>query len=304
MKTSDERAAERDVVVCVPTGPGTLRIEIVQFLFTLLRWANRQPTPTRLHLVANATMKGVDFARNDLLRRTRKEVPNYTEILFIDNDIAPTEDCLRVLDIPGDIVAGLVHFPIAEVKLEQDPHPFSTPFTIGPMSFYLSEHGVPIASTPVGANNDLVYEVDAVGFSFCRISRWLLEDPRMEHRWYVDFEGNHAPITHAALVQDRATLESMPCVFFTPRNACGHTTTTEDVNFCMRAKKLGARILIDTKARPDHAKTFWTNRVGEAIYNASTEAGFEINEGVLAAMREERLKYFDDMIARATKDKA
>lgn len=166
-----------------------------------------------IHVISQVDACVIHWARNDLLRRRRKDA-DY--VLFCDDDIVVTKDTLeRLLSHKKDIVAGLC------TKRIDPPEPVFRQW-----KDEIQNYGI-IIEWPQGK----LVEVDATGTGLIMISRKVIEEVALNYYpfskkgdgfWFEFLRGPHG------------------------------AEWGEDVSFCWKARRLGFQIFVDTSVVPGH----------------------------------------------------
>jgi len=160
----------------------------------------------------------VEFMRNRLVSMALAD-PSVTDLWFIDSDVMPSPNAFSLLrHIEFDIAAGVYQIPDAKRGTV-----WSAYHAHGPDAF---THIRDLSLTP--------FEAGGAGTGAMMISRRVLEDPRL--RLGPDIDG-------------------IPALFRTVRKPTGECETTDDLDFCRRARALDYRILVDPRVRFGHIKT-------------------------------------------------
>lgn len=179
-----------------------------------------------IHVISQVDACVIHWARNDLLRRRRKDADF---VLFCDDDIVVEKDTLeRLLSHKKDIVAGLC------TKRADPPEPVFRQWLDE-----IQNYGI-IMEWPEGK----LVEVDATGTGLLLVSRKVIEDVARE---FYPFSNNG----------DGFWFEFMKG----PHGA----EWGEDVSFCWKARRLGFRIFVDTSVVPGHIGDY-PYGVGDFLY--------------------------------------
>jgi hypothetical protein len=165
----------------------------------------------------------VEFARNLLVQEFLKT--DCDRLWFLDADMLPAPPfSARILDIEGDIVGAAVPIIrsnqiITNTFLRND----NSPSGVG-------------TAIPTDPTVTMIEGVDAVGTGCMVIKRKVLEDSRM--RLPGEYRDQKGKKQH--LGKDDA-----PPIFRFRRKPNGAPLSGEDVDFCLRAKKLGYSVTAD-----------------------------------------------------------
>ena len=149
---------------------------------------------------------------------------------FLDNDVLPAANVLDLLDVDGDVVAGVV------------------PFQHCTSGAYLKLRDLDDLSsrTEDYTGTGTLLDVTCVGTACTWIRREVLEDPKMHlGRDYVRPDGR----------ADRLGDEEPPSIFRYNWLPNGDTMMGEDFDFSYRASRLGYRVRYDGRVVCDHVKT-------------------------------------------------
>jgi len=209
----------------------------VSFLWWLdsIRLLNNDPNhPRQYEIMYVPGYRPVAFARNMAVKEFLKH-PTATKMWFIDDDLVPTENSLKIFESSADIVSGLYYL-------------------------LLMDNGVPKVSssiyTKVGSGFDQIdiknrllgqdiVPIDAAGTGTLLISRKIFDDNRMKLSGdYLTAEGEPTTLTED---------EAIP-YFRTLFKANGCEERSEDIDFVWRCKQLGYRCEAVLDARFLHKK--------------------------------------------------
>ncbi len=180
---------------------------------------------------------GVEYARNLLCGKMLKT--KASRLWFFDYDVTPPPNCFDLLHVDADIVGGL--YPMRR----QNPDN-----AIGIMFPCLlrNEDGTYRMFKPEADHREPVIPVDATGMGMTIIRRELLEDPLMRL----------GPDAHL----------DAPAIFRTPREINGKLISTEDIDFCERAKAHGYSIYAKLDVVGDHRKVMNLGLVWRSMESA------------------------------------
>jgi len=160
----------------------------------------------------------VEFMRNCIVGMVLAD-PTVTDLWFIDSDTQPSINAMSLLRHDADIVAGVYPIPDAEVG-----QVWSAYEPAG--EIYRKMTTLP----------DAPFEAGGAGTGAMLIKRKVLADARM--RLGMGKEGEP------------------PWVFRTVRSGSGACEMTDDLDFCLRARKAGYHILVDPSVRFGHVKEY------------------------------------------------
>lgn len=183
-------------------------------------WFEYLPVP-EVRPVSYARNCGIyEFLRSDCNR-----------LWFIDNDIIPPPDAFDLLEIDEDVVVGVCPLPGRE-QITTNVYK------------YTGEWPKPW-STTVPTDAMQVEEIDAGGTGSMIIKRKVLEDPALRLRSeFFDLEG------HPRCLDE----EEAPPVFQDLFKPNGQRYAGQDLEFCLRAKKAGYKIVTNYQIFHGHFK--------------------------------------------------
>ncbi len=214
----------------------------IAHLFSLAHQMNVKPGhPYRYSVSTAEGVNGFALVRNSIAQQFMK---SGADILWmIDDDIAPQPDAFGLLLADADIVAPLM--PMLQYNMDCQKRGLVfveeyVAFRFGDLSdMATKQYAKPVPGTGV-------VEVDAVGFGCVVIQGKVLKDERLLESGR--FERPDGKVYD--LVQD----EPPPLFHYRtmPNGACA---LSEDVDFCLRAKRLGYTVKVDTSIEVGHKKT-------------------------------------------------
>ena len=167
----------------------------------------------------------------------------------VDNDMFPLNNFFDLLDVDADICAGLF--------LRYEQHGLTNPGKFNVCAYNLAEDGTPLPIAPKPTEGPIL-DVDAVGGGCMLIRRHVLEDKRMLlDDAYTDIRGQ------------RRTLgpEEAPPIFRRQYKANGECIQSADIDFCLRAKKLGYSVKVHLNIPVDQQVTVGLNGVLASLRN-------------------------------------
>lgn len=194
----------------------------VSFLWWIdnIRALNSDPNHPRIYEIMYVPgLRPVAFARNSAVRQFLQH-PTATKLWFIDDDLVPTDDSLKIFDSNADMVSGLYW-----LLLMKDSRPtFSS-------AIYKK---IPGGFEMINPKNRLIGQniipIDASGTGSLLISRKIFEDRRMLNS--MEYQEADGGIT----ILDAN--EALP-YFRTLHKSNGSEERSEDIDFTWRAKQLG-----------------------------------------------------------------
>ena len=187
-----------------------------------------------------------EYARNVLCRHFLDSDAEY--LWFIDSDTMPSDDSLKLMDAVGaDIFAGV--YPIGR----QDKGNRVLAVDWG-MYKKVENSDYGHVSLPLEAyQKDEIIDVDAAATGCMVISRKVIE------HFAKDAEKDE---------------DGTPAIFKWPKKCTGKSATSDDFDFCMRAKEVGFNIKVHTGVRWGHLKLKDLQDVYEQLKSA-WKAGYE-----------------------------
>lgn len=194
----------------------------VSFLWWVdaLRSLNSDPNHPRTYEVMYVPgLRPVSFARN--VAATNFLNSKADKLWFIDDDLLPTDDSIKIFDSKADIVSGLYYL----LLMVNAKPTFSS-------AIYRKINGGFDMINPknrlIGQN---IIPIDAAGTGTLLISRKVLEDPKM-------MNSNQYVMADSGNLITLASDEANPH-FRTQYKANGSEERSEDIDFVWRAKQLG-----------------------------------------------------------------
>lgn len=176
-----------------------------------------------------------EFARNTIIEKFLSD-PGGDTLIMIDNDMIlhGHDTLLKLLDTPDYDIAG----PLQLMGFRHDTRDDAGNVTGQPKIYPVC--GMYDRSRPAGkrfvpvlpVNGEKHTQVDIVGSGIMAIKRRVLEDPRMQ------IEPGMSP----------------PAIFRNVYEANGNRTRGLDVDFCVRARELGYRVVVNWSATSGHFK--------------------------------------------------
>jgi len=191
-----------------------------------MRWAVRlAELSAPPHRIVTKSTAGIDLARELTVEDALATDPDY--LLFLDSDVIPPVDVfgqLRQRDTP--VVSGLYY-----VDTPEQPHP---------AMWRLDDQDAP---TPVAADREGLYNVDAVGLGCLLVAAPVFEDIEQPwFRWTRGYDDHPWDLSHEG---------EKPGV-------------SEDFYFCHKLDEAGYDIYLDTTVQCLHEKTCFLS--DEGIY--------------------------------------
>jgi hypothetical protein len=164
-------------------------------------------------------LRPVSFARNVAVTNFLQH-PTATKLWFIDDDLVPTENSLKIFDSKADIVSGLYYLLLME---NGKPKISSAVYTKVSGGF----EQLNIKNRLIGQD---ILPIDAAGTGTLLIDKKVFLDERMMNsKNYISAEGEEV-----TLEDD----EALP-YFRTQYKSNGSEERSEDIDFVWRAKQLG-----------------------------------------------------------------
>lgn len=209
------------IFVGIPSGDARSEMEIGVFLASL-----GQPNPRyNFTLRPVVQVSPVAYARNILARECLKTTAE--RLWMVDSDTMPPANAFDLLDVEGDIVAAAC--PVGD---------------FGQNLFFNGYLMTPEGPMPAQIGDGSPMEVDAVGFASVVISRRLLEDPRLRLPAETIYRS----------WRKEPYVDKAPGIFRMVYGTDGSIVVGEDLDFCMRARDLGYKVVFVPGVRFDHRK--------------------------------------------------
>lgn len=245
----------KKILVAIPTLGGKTNVGLIRFLAMLERW----DAPWEFAWCYFPGLSGHDYARNRIVAEFLRQ-PDLDAVWMIDDDMVPTEDSVRLLDVDGDIVGGAA--PIWNASA-----PGKNPSIL--ISGFRKNVDKPGFSSVMFDPVNPVQDVDALGMACTLIKRHVLEDRRMwgETR-YLDPDGKLVDIA-----EDDGSETWAPPVFRFVKAPNGKQLRGEDVDFCWRAKQLGYSVRLHLGSPWGHLKTANVSDIAQLAGSIARKTG-------------------------------
>lgn len=221
------------IAVRVPCG-WDVTASLAVFMVNLTKMSAEPLCPYDFNIGFIQNYKPADYARNKIVSDFLKD-ESFSRLWFIDSDILPKKECMKLLISDDDIVGGTYDI-WGSCQKDKAIRPTQTAYLDG-----INQDGwIPV---PVPA--DGFYNVDALGTGMMIIKRRVLADSRM---WIGGTEG---------------------AVFQNLYGPMRNIEITEDLDFCRRAKALGYTVVAHGAIKVGHVKTV---NVADIVTYAETES--------------------------------
>ncbi len=261
-------AKRQGVMVAIPTMTNRITIQISAFL-DALREAARDP---EIDMDVSYTIEygraPVEFARNILCGAFLRT--DCTHLFFIDEDMLPNPNCIRLLHSQADITAARMYkFDHPNPVKGMDVGLGLCAMTIMPNGLY--RQMLPEIGSPA------VQECDVVGTGCTVIRRHVLEDRRL---WATNiYKPVDGPDVDGNIMTPSG--DYAPNIFQYKRGPNGVGIMGEDVDFCERAKALGYKIVVDLNAECGHFKQIDIDQAGYLAQKTLQRAvaGIKLEDG-------------------------
>lgn len=196
----------------------------VSFLWWIdnIRALNSDPDHPRIYEIAYIPgYRPVAFARNVAVTQFLQH-PTASKLWFIDDDLVPTDESLKIFDSSADIVSGLYYLLLME---NGTPKVSSAIYTKAKEGF----EQINMKNKLVGQN---IVPIDAAGTGTLLIDKKIFLDDKMKlPTEYISAEGEQVKLD-----------DSEPLPYFrTLFKANGCEERSEDIDFVWRAKQAGYR---------------------------------------------------------------
>lgn len=179
-------------------------------------------------------LRPVSYARNVAATNFLNH-PTADKLWFIDDDLVPTENSLKIFESRADVVSGLYW-----LLLMKEGKP-----TLSTAIYKKAGDGFDQIDPKNRLIGQDIIPIDAAGTGTLLISRRVLEDARMMNsNQYLSAEGKMVTLTSD---------EPLP-IFRTQYKANGSEERSEDIDFVWRAKQLGYQCEAVLDARFYHKK--------------------------------------------------
>lgn len=238
------------VFIGIPTTGNAVCNEIADLCEAALLMNYHPNAPWRFTVRRINGKTGVEYARNCLVGEF---LATDADLLwFIDQDTRPSANSFELLLLTQYDIAGGV-YPAFQYR---------GPERIPSLTFGVY-HQVPGGwdVNPLPDSGNPIIECDAVMMGATTIKRAVLEDPRMR----------------LGPVED----EGAPPLFTTPREPNGHCLSTEDTEFCHRARNLGYRVGCHSGVKWGHMKYMNLLTMARMMADAYTMGAAEANAAPL-----------------------
>lgn len=230
---------KRGVFVAIPTVGRMLTADIGRLLFECGAASNDPDCPHYFQWNAIDGATTVDYVRNLLVECFLET--KCDRLLFLDYDVLPPPDWMKLLDIDADIAAGLYfHYDHDEERR----------LNLIALQYQRGERGF----DTLRWNGEDVRSVDAAGCGAMLIRRRVIEDDRMKLA-----AGNGAGLSTAW--------------FRNEYRPDGKLAATEDLGFCWRARELGYEVKVWQARIWGHLKRLDLREVAELVARHAAEKG-------------------------------
>lgn len=232
----------RHLFVGVPSLSGQISSEVHRYMLGLSGCSIRGELPFTVEEGIVTGMSPVQYARNVLMGMALKSGAD--RVLLMDADMIPEPSVTRLLFSDADIASARMfrfrHHGEHGVEKGRPPEIAACATIVrGEERFDI----VPNADVEGGP-----VKVDACGTGCIMIRRHVLEDPRIRVGPDDACEGIDYPI---------------PALFRMEYTAAGRITEWEDIDFTLRASRLGYTVVVDFGARCGHRKSINLDAVAE-----------------------------------------
>ena len=223
--------------VGVPAIDGKVTVELRRYLSGLEVTAALGQLPFTVSTAEVTGVAPVEYARNVLCSMALGTPAD--RILLIDADMTPEPTTSRLLYNDADIAVPRMYRFRHHGKngIHQGPPELACCATV-------FEDGERLDLIPE-LDAKSMFKLDACGTGCIMIRRKVLEDPKMR---VGEDEGD------------------VPAIFHMERNSVGRITEWEDVDFSLRASRLGYSVVVDMAARCGHKKTVNLDSIAELVY--------------------------------------
>lgn len=230
---SGNMATKERIAVRVPCG-WDVTASLAVFMVNLTKMSAEPLCPYEFNVGFVQNYKPADYARNKIVSDFLSD-GSFSRLWFIDSDILPKKECMKLLISEDDIVGGTYDI-WGGYKKEEPVRATRTAYVDG-----VEQKGwIPV---PVPA--DGFYNVDAIGTGMMIIRKRVLADERM---WIGGEKG--------AVFQN---------IYGPMRNI----EISEDLDFCRRAKSFGYTVVAHGAINVGHVKTV---NVADIVAYAETES--------------------------------
>jgi hypothetical protein len=222
------------IVVCLLTYADKVNVSFIWWIDQLRSLNGDEKHPRTYEVMYVPGLRPVSFARNVAITNFLTQT-NGDKLWFIDDDLVPTENSIKIFDSKADIVSGLYWL----LLMKEGVPTLSTAIykkikggfdQINPKERLIGQHIIPI---------------DSAGTGTLLISRKVLEDQKMMNsKKYISAEGDEVELTKD---------EALP-IFRTLNKSNGAEERSEDIDFVWRAKQLGYKCECVLDARFYHKK--------------------------------------------------
>lgn len=222
------------IVVCLLTYADKVNVSFLWWIDQLRSLNADEKHPRTYEVMYVPGLRPVSFARNVAITNFLTQT-NGDRLWFIDDDLVPTENSIKIFDSKADIVSGLYWL----LLMKEGIPTLST-------SIYKKIKGGFDQINPkerlIGQN---IISIDSAGTGTLLISRKVLEDQKMMNsKKYISADGEEVELTKD---------EALP-IFRSLNKSNGAEERSEDIDFVWRAKQLGYKCECVLDARFYHKK--------------------------------------------------
>jgi hypothetical protein len=221
------------ILVCLLTYGDSVNVSFLWWSDQLRSFNSDEKHPRTYEIMYVPGLRPVSYARNVAVSNFLNTTAD--KIWFIDDDLVPTENSIKIFDSKADIVSGLYW-----LLLMKDGKP-----TLSTAAYTKSKEGFEQVNPKNRLIGQDIIPIDAAGTGTLLISRKVLEDQKMMNsKIYTSAEGKTTELTNE---------EPLP-IFRTLSKANGAEERSEDIDFVWRAKQLGYSCECVLDARFFHKK--------------------------------------------------
>lgn len=222
------------ILVCLLTYGDSVNVSFLWWIDQLRSLNADEKHPRTYEVMYVPGLRPVSYARNVAVTNFLSH-PTADKLWFIDDDLVPTENSLRIFESKADIVSGLYW-----LLLMKEGKP-----TLSTAVYTKAEEGFEQIDPKKRLIGQDIVPIDAAGTGTLLISRKVLSDSRMMNsKSYTSAEGVQTEL---------ASDEALP-IFRTLHKANGSEERSEDIDFVWRAKQLGYQCECVLDARFFHKK--------------------------------------------------
>lgn len=222
------------ILVCLLTYGDSVNVSFLWWIDQLRSLNADEKHPRTYEVMYVPGLRPVSFARNVAITNFLTQT-NGDRLWFIDDDLVPTENSIKIFDSKADIVSGLYWLLLMKEGIP----------TLSTAIYKKIKGGFDQINPKERLIGQNIISIDSAGTGTLLISRKVLEDQKMMNsKKYISADGEEVELTKD---------EALP-IFRSLNKSNGAEERSEDIDFVWRAKQLGYKCECVLDARFYHKK--------------------------------------------------